>query len=232
MPLPTHMYFETNQPHKVPLMQQMLTEHGINCTLEHMPALAGPSYVATLGRLEDVAEARAREIYGRIRRPVVVDEQGYYLPVLADFPGPVTHYALRTIGLGGILRMMRGESDRRCYLRTAIAFIDGNGKVHKFVDQGILGWLGDNTESAAAAGDPWQKATEQSPDPMPQVFIPENHEVALATLTPVQLYEYYRDLGASFAYGQFIDAVERGLLTPQPEKEPESPALERHAGPR
>lgn len=53
-------------------------------------------------------------------RTVMKDDSGLFIASLNGFPGVYSAYVLRTLGCGGILRLMEGMSDRRAYFRTAI----------------------------------------------------------------------------------------------------------------
>lgn len=55
----------------------------------------------------------------------IVDDSGLFLPGLGGFPGVYSAYALRTIGLDGILRLLRGQR-RSAVFRTVAGVWDGS----------------------------------------------------------------------------------------------------------
>jgi XTP/dITP diphosphohydrolase len=57
------------------------------------------------------------------RRPVVVEDTGIFLAKYPDFPGTYTKFAIKTIGLPGVLKLLEGEENRQADFKTAVAFI-------------------------------------------------------------------------------------------------------------
>ncbi len=51
---------------------------------------------------------------------VMKDDSGLFVSALGGFPGVYSSYALRTISLKGILKLMDGVSNRKAWFRTAI----------------------------------------------------------------------------------------------------------------
>jgi XTP/dITP diphosphohydrolase len=54
-------------------------------------------------------------------RPVVVEDAGIFIDRYGGFPGPYSEYALRKIGLPGILKLMEGVDDRGASFRSVVA---------------------------------------------------------------------------------------------------------------
>jgi XTP/dITP diphosphohydrolase len=59
-------------------------------------------------RLEAVVESKLAAAV-RVGPRVLVEDSGLFIPALGGFPGVYSAYALDTIGLNGILRLMRGR---------------------------------------------------------------------------------------------------------------------------
>lgn len=83
-----------------------------------------------------IARAKAVHAWEELRRPLIVDDTGLFLPALHGFPGPYAGYVHNTIGNDGILRLMEGAADRRARFETVIAFADENGEIRTF--RGVL----------------------------------------------------------------------------------------------
>lgn len=81
-----------------------------------------------------IARAKAEQASAIVGGPVVVEDGGLYIPALDGFPGPYTAYALRTIGVEGLLAVSRGLSDRRAVLASRVAYADGRGGITVFAD--------------------------------------------------------------------------------------------------
>ena len=75
----------------------------------------------------EIAREKAKFAYEKLRRPLIVDDTGFYINALNGFPGPYAAYVQKTIGTDGIITLMVGVSDRRAYFETAIAFANKRG---------------------------------------------------------------------------------------------------------
>ncbi|MBP2133383.1 XTP/dITP diphosphohydrolase [Methanomicrobium sp. W14] len=74
-----------------------------------------------------VAEKKAETAYEIMKKPLIVDDTGFYIQKLNGFPGAHAAYVLDTIGVEGILKLMDGITDRSSYFETAIAYADNEG---------------------------------------------------------------------------------------------------------
>ncbi len=52
---------------------------------------------------------------------VIVEDSGLFVEPLGGFPGPFSSYVLETIGLTGVLKLMRGSRNRNAYFQAAVA---------------------------------------------------------------------------------------------------------------
>lgn len=77
--------------------------------------------------VEDVARAKALDAYSIIKKPVIVDDTGLYIEALGGLPGAFITWFLKCMGTEGIIKLMRGEKNRRAYVKTCIAYADENG---------------------------------------------------------------------------------------------------------
>ncbi len=59
---------------------------------------------------------------------ILVEDSGIFIDSLDGFPGPYSSYVERTIGLGGILNLLRTEENRRAEYR-AVAVISIEGEI-------------------------------------------------------------------------------------------------------
>jgi len=75
--------------------------------------------------VEEIALAAAQHAFRIIGRPVLVDDTGFYISALKDFPGSYPAYVLNTIGCPGILRLMEDVEDRSARFITAVGYYDG-----------------------------------------------------------------------------------------------------------
>jgi XTP/dITP diphosphohydrolase len=80
----------------------------------------------------EIARGKAAFAYGKIHRPLIVDDTAFSIRALGGFPGPYAAYVLTTLGNAGILRLLEGVSDRAAYFETAIAYADGERTIRVF----------------------------------------------------------------------------------------------------
>jgi XTP/dITP diphosphohydrolase len=60
-----------------------------------------------------------------------LEDAGLFIKSLNGFPGPFSSYVFKTIGNEGILRLMKGEEDRRAHFKSVIAHHSKNEiKIH------------------------------------------------------------------------------------------------------
>ncbi len=74
--------------------------------------------------LDDIATQKVLSAYRHIQKPCIAVDAGCFVDSLDGFPGPYVNYALRTIGIEGILKLVEGKS-REASLRSSLAYFDG-----------------------------------------------------------------------------------------------------------
>ncbi len=71
--------------------------------------------------LEKIASFAAKEAAREERRPVIVEDSGFFVRTLKGFPGPYSSYVYMTLGTEGILRLLTGDRDREAFFQSAVA---------------------------------------------------------------------------------------------------------------
>ncbi len=94
-------------------------------------------------RAEDPAEIaleKARQAYKKFRKPVIVEDSGFFIDALGGFPMTHIKFSLKTLGIEGILRAMRGARNRKCEWRMTLAYVYGPGRheTFTFVEKGVI----------------------------------------------------------------------------------------------
>lgn len=82
--------------------------------------------------LEPIAAAKAETASEKLAAPAFVEDAGLFVESLQGFPGPYSSYVFRTIGIGGILRLLGSERDRRACFRSVTAYCEPQGKPECF----------------------------------------------------------------------------------------------------
>ena len=72
---------------------------------------------------------KAMYAYSILKKPLITDDTGLFIPFLRGFPGPYAAFVEETIGNPGILRLLEGarDVDRVALFETAIAYADESG---------------------------------------------------------------------------------------------------------
>ena len=89
--------------------------------------------------LEEIALKAARHAFEAIRRPLVVDDSGLFVEALNGFPGPYSSYVFKTIGIGGILKLLENAPTRRaCFLTVAALILPPVERVFRGITCGTI----------------------------------------------------------------------------------------------
>ena len=75
--------------------------------------------------LRIIARAKLQQACRILNAPCFVLDSGFYIDALNGFPGSYVNYALGTIGVPGLLRLMQGKHNRRCAFRQCLGYYDG-----------------------------------------------------------------------------------------------------------
>ena len=72
----------------------------------------------------EIVKVAAKTFSEKLKRPAVVEDSGLFIEALKDFPGTCTKYVYERIGNAGILRLMKGVKNRRCWYKSAVGFCE------------------------------------------------------------------------------------------------------------
>ncbi len=72
--------------------------------------------------VEEIAEAAAKHAYMTLGKPVVLDDTGFFVSALKNFPGSYAGFVLKAIGYEGILKLLEGVEDRSARFVSAVGF--------------------------------------------------------------------------------------------------------------
>jgi XTP/dITP diphosphohydrolase len=66
------------------------------------------------------------------RRALIVEDAGLFVDSLHGFPGPFSSHAYKTLGIGGLLRLLEGSRSRRASFKSAVAYCVPSGEPRVF----------------------------------------------------------------------------------------------------
>ncbi|MBI3033602.1 non-canonical purine NTP pyrophosphatase [Candidatus Woesearchaeota archaeon] len=102
----------------------------------------------------EVAGTSAKALSENLGGAVVVEDSGLFIVALKDFPGTCTKYVTGRIGNRGILRLMKGVSNRKCFYKSAIGYCEPGNQPVCFIgveegrvamsERGKYGWGNDS----------------------------------------------------------------------------------------
>jgi XTP/dITP diphosphohydrolase len=112
--------FVTTNPNKLREANEIGVEYDIrfNQIQEDYPEL----------RSEDVTEVairKAEDAFKIVGKPIIVEDSGIFIDALSGFPGTISAYAFKTLGMKGLLKLLEQSDDRKASMRTVIAYCDG-----------------------------------------------------------------------------------------------------------
>lgn len=114
-----NLYFATSNKWKFNQAYEYFKNRGIN--LEYFEVELPES------RSEDVIEiarGKARFAYGKLRKPLIVIDAGFFIKALNGFPATYVKFAEKYLGSEGILKLMEGKSNRDWEFPNVVYFKD------------------------------------------------------------------------------------------------------------
>lgn len=126
--------------------------------------------------IEYIAEYKVRQAYGRVNKPCISLDAGFYIPAFPgkpDFPGAFPkRELLNKMGIDGLLEIMKDVKNRECYFKECLAYFDGR-QVKKF-----FGYVKGTLSTEIRGND-----TDQKWSDLWYVFIPKNCQKTMAEMT-------------------------------------------------
>ncbi len=110
------VWLATENSHKLREARAVLSDYSIR--VRH---LRKPKHEIQSPHLEEIARFAAKEAASEERRPVIVEDSGFFVRALKGFPGPYSSYVYMTLGPEGILRLLTGNRDREAFFQSTVA---------------------------------------------------------------------------------------------------------------
>ena len=130
-----NVYFVTSNKGKVANAQIALKPFGITVKQINLDLIES--------RSEDPAEIaleKAKQAYAKLKKPVIVEDSGFFIEALNGFPMTHIKFSLKTIGIKKIEKMLHGVKNRKAEWRMTLAYVYGRGKYQSFtfIEKGTL----------------------------------------------------------------------------------------------
>ena len=119
-----------------------------------------------------ISKYKVEQAYKIVKKPCISLDCGFWIDELDGFPRAFVNFALDTIGINGILKLMEEKENRNCKFTECLSYYDGK-ELHQFMGKhnGILSKeiLGNNSEKN------WSSLWH--------IFKPEGYDKTLAEMT-------------------------------------------------
>ena len=73
-------------------------------------------------RPENIARFALKNAMHDNRKPILVEDSGLFIEALDGFPGPYSSFVYDTVGLKGVLAILRGHRSRSAYFQATVGF--------------------------------------------------------------------------------------------------------------
>lgn len=160
-----HIYFVTTNEGKFEEVNKWCKELDPNIILEQA-ALDIPE-IQSLD-VEEVAIAKAKDAWKKLKKPLLIDDGGIYLEKYSLFPGTLSKYVYQSIGLDGVLTLA-GENRNASFI-NCLVFINSQDNYKIF--------LGKTKGKLIQLNEPIRNKNL----PFTQIFMPEGSDITLAQL--------------------------------------------------
>ena len=161
------LYFVSGNIHKFLEIQSILKDKATDINLKFFKQNIIEIQEETI---QKIAIEKSQSAYNIIKKPIIIEDDGLFIKSLNGFPGQYSSYVLRTIGNEGIIKLLKGQKERKAFFKAIIVY--NNGSVNK-----ILTGQSDGVISTKIASGGWGY------DP---IFIPHKTNVTFATLTDIK----------------------------------------------
>lgn len=112
------VYIVTANINKLNELQDIALEYSVRVEPLNVPKIEIQS-----DDLEVIASYAALSSAAIARKPLIVEDSGLFIDALNGFPGTLSSYVYKKVGVHGILNMLSSVSNRRAYFKSVIAYV-------------------------------------------------------------------------------------------------------------
>jgi XTP/dITP diphosphohydrolase len=186
--------FVTGNLNKLAVARQHLAPFGIE--VEHVVLDLDEIQAPTV---REVALHKARQAFSALRRPLIVEDSGFYIDEL-NFPGPFVKHVVAMMGVERLARVADVTRDRRCHFDSVLVHVDEAGQETVFEDRASTGTL-----AATPVGQPQPGSWSA----IWHIYIPDGYDRPASALTPEENERRFEQWGTRSVYRQVGEALAR-----------------------
>lgn len=164
------VYFATTNLGKVKFLTDNLANYGIE-VIPVIPVLAELPEPRS-DDLREIAREKVLFAYQQIKKPCIAQDSGFYIQSLNGFPKAFVNFALQTIGIEGILKLVEGKQ-RECEFRNCLAYLDDSLSGPVYFESSVKGRLAEK---------PSGEMKDYAWSELFTVFIPDGYSKTLAEM--------------------------------------------------
>ena len=150
--------------------------------------------------VQEVALHKAQQAFRALRRPVIVEDSGFYIDELNGYPGPSVKFVIKGLGAEGIARLADQTATRKCHFQGVLVYIDAHGVPRIFADEGDGGTI---------AEEPTAKPQPGSWSALWDVFVPTGCTEPLSALRDNERAHVFDGWAKQSVFTQFGDWLGR-----------------------
>lgn len=140
-----------------------------------------------------IAEEKVIYAFKHINKPCIAQDGGFYIDSLNGFPRAFVNFAMETIGIKGILKLLEGK-DRVCEFRDTLAYMDDKLKKPLLFETITRGTL--TTE-------PRGKLNKHNLSDLHKIFIPFGENKTLAEMEEKEIEKWRKTIQADWYGNKF-----------------------------
>ncbi|MGH9978256.1 MAG: RdgB/HAM1 family non-canonical purine NTP pyrophosphatase [Nitrososphaeraceae archaeon] len=131
------VYFASSNSNKFGEIEPILSHYGI---VSHFIKLSLQEIQSE--SLYRIAKAKSTNAFEYLQKPVIIEDDGFYISSLKGFPGQYSSFVFKTLGNQGLLKLMENKRDRKACFLSVMVYNDGHSlKMFTGKTQGILSRL-------------------------------------------------------------------------------------------
>ena len=123
------LYYITSNQQKIRVAQKYLQPLNVTIEGKHLDLIEVQS-----DDIAHIAAEKAKQAYEIIKKPLFVNDAGWYITALNGFPGPYMKYMNDWLKAEDILDMMQRHTNREVIFKEVVCYIDEHG-VQPFVGE-------------------------------------------------------------------------------------------------
>ena len=143
--------------------------------------------------LDEVAMDKARKAAETFKKDFIIDDTGFYIASLGNFPGALFKPTIYVLGEEKFLRLMNSEKDRKARFVSVLVFYDSRRNQFKLISSTINGKV---TEELG-------KGTRRVGYSLERIFIPEGQKKAISDLDDTEWETLYNEIKRGLHYEEF-----------------------------